>query len=280
MPLRLSKNRVLLDGIPLNESKSSNLASAATIDIWSVTGNVVPITGTATISAFSAAPQAGTKRTLLCTGTPTFTHGANFLLPGSADYTATAGDRIEVLAVTTTQFRLSILTSLFVPSAGLGKIARMKTNAIGTSIAPSTGVGTYNTKWVMNEVEQDDIGGVADLASSQFVIPSGYTKVIISYNCSWAYNTVQPSASDTTLAPIVNMGYRAGRIKNGLGINYGNQRISPVIGATTTNVLVTTGVISVTPGWTFAIYPAQTSNETLLAGVDLASSWMQIELFP
>ena len=109
MPLRLSKNRVLLDGIPLNESTASDLASAATLDIWSVAGNVVPITGTATISAFSAAPQAGTKRTLLCVGTPTFTHGANLLLPGGADYTATAGDRIEVLAVTTTQFRLAIL---------------------------------------------------------------------------------------------------------------------------------------------------------------------------
>lgn len=160
-----------------------------------------------------------------------------------------------------------------------GKVARMKTNAIGTSIAPSVGVGTYNTKWVMNEVDRDDIGGVADLANSQFIIPSGYSRAIITYNCAWAANTVQPAATDTTLASIVNMGYRAGRIKDGAGTNYGNQRIAPVIGATTTNVLVTTGVIAVTAGQTFAVYPAQTSNETLLAGVDLASSWMQIEVF-
>jgi|GEM_PF-1851851 len=109
MPIRISKNRVLLDGVPLNEGKGADVASAVTVDIWSGSGNLVPITGTATISAFTVAPQAGAKRTLLCVSTPIFTNGANFLLPGSANYTATAGDRIEVLAITTTQFRLSVL---------------------------------------------------------------------------------------------------------------------------------------------------------------------------
>lgn len=173
-----------------------------------------------------------------------------------------------------------IATTTPTSGTGLGKIARMKTNAVTTSIAASTGVGTYNTVWVMNEVEIDDLGGVADLANSRFVIPTGYTKAIITYNCAWAANSVQPSASDTTLAPIVNMGYRAARIKNSAGTNFGNQRIPAVIGNTTTNVSATTGVITVTPGDWFSVYPAQTSNETLNAGADLASSWMQIELFP
>ena len=87
----------------------STVASSATPDIWTGTGTQIDLTGsTGPITGFAAAPRAGISRVLVCASTPTLNHGANLLLPGSANYTATAGDVIYVYALTTTQFRLAI----------------------------------------------------------------------------------------------------------------------------------------------------------------------------
>lgn len=94
--------------IGLNELKTT-VASAATPDIWTNTGNVIDYTGTITTTGFAAAPQAGARRTLICAGAVQFTNGANMIIDGGANYTASAGDRINVIADTTTKFRLEIV---------------------------------------------------------------------------------------------------------------------------------------------------------------------------
>jgi hypothetical protein len=108
--------------IGINETKTT-VASATTPDIWTNTGNIIDYTGTTAATGFAAAPQAGARRTLVCAAACSFTHGANLIIPGSANYTAAAGDIITVTAVTTTQFRLSILkadgTSVVVPPSGV-----------------------------------------------------------------------------------------------------------------------------------------------------------------
>lgn len=87
----------------------STVASSATPDIWTGTGTQIDFTGsTGPVTGFAAAPRAGIWRVLVCASTPSFTHGANLLLPGSANYTAAAGDIIVVYALSTTQFRLNI----------------------------------------------------------------------------------------------------------------------------------------------------------------------------
>lgn len=93
------------------ETSISTLASSATPDIWTGTSNIINYTGTVTATGFAAAPQAGVTRTLICAGACSFTAGANMLIDNTLSaltYTAAAGDTIEVLAVTTTQFRLKI----------------------------------------------------------------------------------------------------------------------------------------------------------------------------
>lgn len=93
---------------PVNETKTT-VASATTPDIWTLIGNVVDYTGTVTATGFAAAPQAGARRTLVCAAAAPFTAGANMLIDGYASattYTAAAGDTVDVIAVTTTQFRL------------------------------------------------------------------------------------------------------------------------------------------------------------------------------
>lgn len=90
----------------------STVASAATPDIWTGTGMSIDYTGTATATGFAAAPQAGARRTLVCAGAAVFTAGANMIIPGitsGQNFTAAANTRIEVLALTTTQFLLNVL---------------------------------------------------------------------------------------------------------------------------------------------------------------------------
>lgn len=103
----LATTTITLAG-PLNEAKTT-VASAAGADIWTAIGNVVDWTGTVTATSFAAAPQAGSRRTLVCAAAAPFTAGANFLIDGYASgstYTAAAGDAVDVIALTTTQFRL------------------------------------------------------------------------------------------------------------------------------------------------------------------------------
>ncbi len=92
MPIRISKNRVSLENIPLNEAKGADIASAATVNLDSATGNLVHITGTTTITAITL--SSGYERTVVFDGALTLTHNATTLiLPGNANITTASGDR-------------------------------------------------------------------------------------------------------------------------------------------------------------------------------------------
>ena len=95
----------------INEAKGADLASATTPDIWSGAGNYETITGTATITGFTAAPQPGARRRILAGAAFTLTAGANMVIKGvmsGQSYVCAAGDEIDVYAETTTAFRLTI----------------------------------------------------------------------------------------------------------------------------------------------------------------------------
>ena len=92
----------------VNDNLATVASAATTADIWGASGNVISFTGNASVTAFPNAPQAGAKRHLLITGTPTFVNSANLIVEGGADYICSPGDRIEVIAESTTVFRLAI----------------------------------------------------------------------------------------------------------------------------------------------------------------------------
>lgn len=81
------------NGYAIDESKGANVASAATIDLQNtiVTGNLLHITGTTTITAITL--PSGAERTLVFDGILTLTHSANLDLPGSVNITTAVGDR-------------------------------------------------------------------------------------------------------------------------------------------------------------------------------------------
>lgn len=88
--------------------KGANVASAATCDIWAgADGDYIHVTGTTTITALGTAPHAGAERTVIFDGALTLTHHAtNLIIPGGANITTAAGDRMIVRAETTTTFRV------------------------------------------------------------------------------------------------------------------------------------------------------------------------------
>lgn len=78
----------------LNEQRpyaqGANVASAATINLNTATGDYVHITGTTTITAITLAQ--GEQRTIVFDDALTFTNGASLILPGGANIPTAAGD--------------------------------------------------------------------------------------------------------------------------------------------------------------------------------------------
>jgi hypothetical protein len=86
--------------------KGANVASAATIDLNSVTGSLIHITGTTTTTAITL--SSGRYRRLIADAAWPITAGANLVLNnGGSNYTCAAGDQVDVFADGTT-IRLTI----------------------------------------------------------------------------------------------------------------------------------------------------------------------------
>lgn len=124
----------------VNEARTT-VASAAGADIWTTTGNTIDYTGTVTATGFAAAPQAGARRTLICAGAAVFTAGANMIIPGVAsgnNYVAVANEKIDVFAITTTQFLLAV------PSKGM-QLLDVKTAVAQATVDFTVGINsTYD----------------------------------------------------------------------------------------------------------------------------------------
>ena len=59
MAIRVSPNRVLFEGVRLDLARTTVASHATTANIWTVAGNQIDFTGTATVTAFPNAPQGG-----------------------------------------------------------------------------------------------------------------------------------------------------------------------------------------------------------------------------
>ena len=90
----------------INESEGSDVASAATADIWAADGNTLHVTGTVAITSFATAPRVGAWRMVIFDDVLTLTDGANLNLPGDANIVTAVDDFAWVYAETTTLFKV------------------------------------------------------------------------------------------------------------------------------------------------------------------------------
>ena len=95
MPVRISKNRVALENIPLNEAATVIVASATSTPIGGAASNNVDISGATTITSFDTVAE-GINRKGRFTGALTLTHNAtSLILPGGVNITTAVNDRYE-----------------------------------------------------------------------------------------------------------------------------------------------------------------------------------------
>lgn len=177
----------------------SDIASAATIDLTASTGNMPRVTGTTTTTNVTI--NAGQRVWCYAVGAWPLTHHAtNLPLPGSADYTCSAGDmlcfskdnngdkHIEIIS----KGLHPVIVSQAVAEAGTDTTARLWTaervaQAIaalssggltsGTVVATSTGATSYNTTGISGaKFISFGFGGISTNGTSSVMIrvgPSG-----------------------------------------------------------------------------------------------------------
>ncbi|MGY0790978.1 right-handed parallel beta-helix repeat-containing protein [Azospirillum argentinense] len=95
---RTTAARIALYAAALDQARSESVAAASTVNLGSATGNYVPVTGSASITAFGAA-QAGAQRILRFDGASTLVHDpAKIILPGGLNIVTSAGDLALVVS--------------------------------------------------------------------------------------------------------------------------------------------------------------------------------------
>lgn len=99
MAIRISRNSVRLESIPINYAAAADVASSGTTNIGAAASNNVRITGTTTITAFDTV-TAGIRRTVRFAAALTLTHnGTSLILPGGQNITTVADDTAEFLSL-------------------------------------------------------------------------------------------------------------------------------------------------------------------------------------
>lgn len=89
---KLNKTGDTLTG-PLNGAMGAPIASSATINLNTVTGDTVHVTGSEQISTIILA--AGAERTVIFDSTPILVHSASLVLPGGTNIMVTAGQTLK-----------------------------------------------------------------------------------------------------------------------------------------------------------------------------------------
>lgn len=165
----------------LNEKRADNdVASSATPDIWSGNGNYVGVTGSATITGFTAAPQAGAKRRLLITASMAITAGTNLIVKGVASGVTSllvAGDEVEVVAETTTRFRVTLFKADGSSLVGAAFLQAQDQKATGTA-AGSAAVGAEVVR-NLTVATANTITG-AGLSANRITLPQGVYDIFAS----------------------------------------------------------------------------------------------------
>lgn len=125
----------------LNENIAT-LASATTLNLFGSGAQTTQVTGGVTITGFTAAPQAGARRKIYVPAGATWilVNSASLMLDGGNNYTAVAGDVLDVIAITTSTFKI---TSAFSYASNSNNIIAIPTPTLSAN-AMTIPAATYS----------------------------------------------------------------------------------------------------------------------------------------
>lgn len=216
-----------------NFSQATDIASAATVNFTTATGNAINITGTTNITAVTL--QNGAFRYGVFTGTPLLTYNAvNLNIQGGKDYQTKAGDRFICWAQSGTVY-LTIVkqdgTSVVSAISSFGSFtATPSAGALGINIA--AGVMDFRNSSLTSGVPQ-----TVSYAAASLTIPAGATlgapAAITSASATMAGTTTLtintgPSAPIQVGAIIFQAGTRIGKVAS-LGTYVGGTGTGTII---------------------------------------------------
>lgn len=202
----------------INTQRATVASAATTSAIWAAEGNEIDFTGTATITDFPAAPQAGAERILICAGACIFTHAGNISVQGAANHTAAAGDIVRVHALTTTTFRLTVQKADGTPVVVTD--ATLSTSDITTNNASTSKHGFLKK---LDNTATNFMNGQGNWSAPSGILTAGTSAVMNPFTVNTSTNYahglgVTPVFEDVYLECLTSeLGYAIGdRIKVGL----------------------------------------------------------------
>lgn len=156
------------------ENKGNSIASAATVDLSTATGNFLHITGTTNISSFGTC-QAGSRFVLVFDGVLTLTYnGTSLIIPGSANKTTASGDCCMIVSEGSGNWRIVG----YFPISGSGGGGGGTVTSI-TASSPLTG-GTITTSGsigIANAAADGATKGAATFDANDFNASSGLVSI-------------------------------------------------------------------------------------------------------
>lgn len=181
-------------GYAVNESKGADIASAATINLTTATGNLVHVTGTTTITAITL--PVGAERTVVFDGSLTLTNGAALILPGGANIVTQPGDSMRVRGDTAGArvVGYTCADGRAVNKPGMDLIAWAPITAAAANIDYLTLFTSTYDKYVI------ELAGVMTTASGNVVLTlakAGASDGANIYNCSINLQAVSTTAGVT-----------------------------------------------------------------------------------
>jgi hypothetical protein len=166
----------------INELKGTTIASAATINLDTASGNFLHVSGATTITAITLA--SGAERTVVFDGALTLTHNATTLiLPGAANILTAAGDSMRVRGDGAGNTRVMTYTRAATPVDAAGGIkavaiasaATLNLDAVIGDFVHVTGSATITAITIASGVEKEVYVDAAPLLTNgaNLVLPSG-----------------------------------------------------------------------------------------------------------
>lgn len=204
-----------LSGV-LNEAKGTDIASTGVIDIGSVTGNFVNITGTTNITQSTSTATAGIRRICKFTGILTLSHNPTyFTLPGAANITTAVGD-----------------VATFVGQGGTAWLCVDYTKSNGTAVVASGGtvtnvIGGTNINITGTSTIQPTVNISGTIGTANGGTGATTTTSVNGTPIPYGSNTVLPIGTGTVTTVTVNA-------VNGFAGTVTNPTTTPAITITTT----------------------------------------------